>query len=166
MAIRVIDKRGFLLWAAASLACMAAIFFFSSQSAEESGGLSGSIARWIMEPLWRWFAPAGAVLPEALLLALEAVLRKCAHWFVFFVFGFCAANTVRQATGDTWRVFWVSLCWCSAYAALDELHQVFVPGRTCLWQDWLIDTAGAFVGIGLVVLVLLRKKRGRACRHD
>jgi len=161
MAIRVIDKRAFFLWAAASLACMAAIFFFSSQSAEESGGLSGSIARWIMEPLWRWLAPAGAELPEALLLALEAVLRKCAHWFVFFVFGFCAANAIRQAAGNIWRVFWVALCWCSAYAAFDELHQVFVQGRTGMWQDWLIDTAGAFVGIGLVVLCAFRRRTHR-----
>jgi len=139
---------------------MAAIFFFSSQSAEESGGLSGSVVRWIMEPLWRWFAPAGAELPETLLFALEVVLRKCAHLFVFFVFGFCVANTVRQATGDIRRVFWVSLGWCSAYAAFDELHQLFVPGRSGMWLDWLIDTAGALLGIGLVFLILRRKGWG------
>jgi len=140
---------------------MAAIFFFSSQSAEESSGLSGSIVRWIIEPLWRWFTPAGAELPETLLLALEAVFRKCAHWFVFFVFGFCATNTVRQATVQRWRVFWVSLVWCSAYAAFDELHQLFVPGRSGMWLDWLIDTTGALVGIGLVFLILRQKDRRR-----
>jgi len=47
------------------------------------------------------------------------------------------------------------------YAALDELHQVFVPGRTCLLQDWLIDTAGAFVGIGLVVLWAFKRRTFR-----
>jgi VanZ family protein len=51
----------------------------------------------------------------------------------------------------------------ACYAALDEFHQSFVPGRTAAISDVLIDTAG---GIGAQIVVALavllgdiRKKR-------
>lgn len=33
----------------------------------------------------------------------------------------------------------------SAYAASDEFHQSFVPGRSATVRDWAIDTAGALL---------------------
>jgi VanZ family protein len=33
------------------------------------------------------------------------------------------------------------------YAATDELHQMFVPGRTAQWSDLLADAIGICVGI-------------------
>ncbi len=33
----------------------------------------------------------------------------------------------------------------SAYAATDEFHQSFVPGRSATVRDWAIDTAGALL---------------------
>ena len=33
------------------------------------------------------------------------------------------------------------------YACTDEIHQYFVPGRSCEVRDVLIDTLGAFTGI-------------------
>ena len=32
------------------------------------------------------------------------------------------------------------------YAITDEVHQRFVPGRSCQAADWAIDTAGAALG--------------------
>ena len=40
------------------------------------------------------------------------------------------------------RVWWWTLP-VSLYAATDELHQLFVPGRNCDVLDWLADSAGA-----------------------
>lgn len=39
------------------------------------------------------------------------------------------------------------------YAATDEFHQMFVPGRACLATDVLIDSAGAAVGIALLLAI-------------
>ena len=33
----------------------------------------------------------------------------------------------------------------SAYGIIDELHQSFVPGRSCSIFDWMADTSGAFL---------------------
>jgi len=38
----------------------------------------------------------------------------------------------------------------SLYGASDELHQYFVPGRSCDVFDWLADTSGAVVAVGLL----------------
>jgi hypothetical protein len=44
----------------------------------------------------------------------------------------------------------------SAYGASDELHQWFVPGRSCDWRDWVADTLAA----ALVTAALLVRRRG------
>ena len=42
------------------------------------------------------------------------------------------------------------------YAASDEFHQSFVPGRTALCSDVLIDTAGGATAVFLLWLVPVR----------
>ena len=49
----------------------------------------------------------------------------------------------------------------TAYAASDELHQFFVPGRSGEFLDVLLDSAGVAVGVALLWL-LLRKRKGSA----
>ena len=41
------------------------------------------------------------------------------------------------------------------YACLDEFHQSFIPGRTPLFTDILIDTLGVIVG-SLIVLICIK----------
>jgi|CZKP01.1.fsa_nt_gi VanZ family protein len=43
----------------------------------------------------------------------------------------------------------------SSYGALDELHQLFIPGRTCDILDWRADTAGVIIGVILMSLLIL-----------
>ena len=40
------------------------------------------------------------------------------------------------------------------YAALDEIHQLFVPGRNCDILDWTADMIGASIGILLVIFLI------------
>lgn len=52
-----------------------------------------------------------------------------------------------------------ALCCCSAYAATDEIHQIFVAGRAGMWQDWLLDTGGVLLGIGVVLWAIRRRRK-------
>jgi VanZ family protein len=45
------------------------------------------------------------------------------------------------------------------WAAADEVHQSFVPGRDCSLQDLLADGAGLIVGILLFSALLKRRNR-------
>ncbi|MBR4006000.1 MAG: VanZ family protein [Treponema sp.] len=49
----------------------------------------------------------------------------------------------------------------SLYGIVDEIHQSFVPGRSCSFMDWCADTVGALIGSTLfffLVKFLSRKK--------
>ena len=44
----------------------------------------------------------------------------------------------------------------SVYGALDEIHQMFIPGRFAEVLDWLADAAGAILGV-LIISYLIKK---------
>ena len=62
------------------------------------------------------------------------------------------ARARQRASGIEVR-YTVLLAVGSAYAALDEWHQSFVPGRNPDIADWLADAAGVAVGYTIVTLV-------------
>ena len=131
-------------WAAAALLIMILIFWFSSQTAEESGELSGAVTEGTF---------GNFNISESIMETAEVLVRKTAHLFIFAVLGFCAANAVRQMTDNPRYIFLSSLILGSFYGAVDEWHQYFVPGRACMWQDWLIDTLGVLLGIGVSFMI-------------
>ena len=54
----------------------------------------------------------------------------------------------------------MALLICAVYAATDELHQMFVQGRSCEVRDILIDSLGALTGILIACLIsVLRAKK-------
>ena len=52
--------------------------------------------------------------------------------------------------------FLVLLAALGAVAALDELHQLLIPGRSASVADWLSDAAGAGAGLGAWLVVVRR----------
>ena len=98
-------------------------------------------------------------------------LRKAGHFTEFAALGICLLTNVFD---------WITLhpdrqvgvlpasvaAWLGGtlYAATDELHQLFVPGRSASFQDVCIDSAGVLSGILLCVLIraavrAIRRKR-------
>ena len=140
------------IWAAVSLICMTVIFLFSSRNSEQSSEMSSTLAS-------KLFAPALDLIevsnPTPLMGTIEVIVRKSAHFIIFFILGFCITNTVMRIKKikKNLYIFLISVILCSVYAATDELHQYFVPGRACMWQDWVIDTAGVLLGVGLAFLI-------------
>ena len=58
----------------------------------------------------------------------------------------------------------LSLIFSFLYACTDELHQIFVPGRSAQFRDVLIDTLGASFGtlITYLTIKLFTKIKARA----
>ena len=65
----------------------------------------------------------------------------------FLVYGLLATLLCRLGHG--WRAAGWALVAASAYGASDEWHQFFVPDRSCDVFDWLADTTGAALAVGL-----------------
>lgn len=73
----------------------------------------------------------------------DLVLRKIAHTAEYALLGALVYRAVRRPA--------TALLLASAFAVTDEFHQTFVAGRHGSPVDWLIDTAGAAIGVALAL---------------
>lgn len=80
---------------------------------------------------------------------LNIIIRKNAHAFEYIVLAvlICNAFFINKFRGRGAIVY--VLFMCLLYAVTDEFHQLFVPGRTSLVSDVIIDFTGAIIGLGL-----------------
>ena len=107
----------------------------------------------VIIPILHWFLP-GASLPT--LMRLHHYIRKSAHFAEYFIFSLLILRAIRAGRKDA-RLAWalVAIIIVAGYAALDEFHQSFVPGRTAAVGDVLIDTSGGTAAQIVAGLVLL-----------
>jgi VanZ family protein len=74
----------------------------------------------------------------------DLALRKAAHFAEYAILGALLARALYNTmTGWAW-IAWVA---GAVYAASDELHQHFVPGRQGSPVDLAIDAVGVAVGV-------------------
>lgn len=131
-----------------TVAVMAFIFIQSALPGEISGAESNVLVRFF----------AGLTGLDAEVLSL--IIRKAAHFTEFALLGMCLAVNVRDICAmkgiSPSRLFVWSMSWLigTAYAATDEIHQYFVPERACQLMDMCIDSAGVFVGVMIMVVVI------------
>lgn len=86
---------------------------------------------------------------------------KLAHMATFALIG-CAAGIASGTQG--W--FRVACCVVGSFAvgAADEIHQVYLPGRSASWADLAADAAGGLTGAALLHFIQalwLRQFRNR-----
>ncbi|WP_216831392.1 VanZ family protein [Alkalihalobacterium elongatum] len=136
-----------LPWTAVIL-WMALIFYLSHQPATVSNDLSTGITEVIVETVEK-------VAPnmEFDIGAFNHLVRKNAHFIAYFILGILVMNALRYSHLPLLRKVGLALLICILYAISDEVHQIFIPGRSGEVRDVLIDTAGASVGIGLYLAV-------------
>lgn len=125
------------LWWILLVLWMGFIFFFSSQTGQESSSVSGVISDTVI-PVF------GEVLTNS---SVEFIIRKCAHMLEYFVLGVLVVLAFQKQ--KQLNSVWICLLFCMLYACSDEFHQLWVNGRSGQLQDVLIDTIGALVGISL-----------------
>lgn len=121
--------------------CMGVIFYFSAQDGDESQALSDSIKIIFGIPV------------------RVSVLRKIAHFIEFAGLAMLVFNAFRQTYGNCCP--YLSFFVTAAYAATDELHQLFVPGRAGMLTDVFIDSLGAAAAIMILMLIkfIIEKRR-------
>ncbi len=144
----------------AALAIMIFIFSMSAQNSEQSANTSESFIRVIAPILNPQFESLSTAEQEAFVEGLQFYVRKGAHFSVYAVLGLCLAAgflTVRFKK----QYFCFVSAWGigTVYAATDELHQHFVPGRSCELRDLCIDSCGVLLGCLAVVALYLILKR-------
>lgn len=98
--------------------------------------------------------------------ALESLAQRpvdvspLGHFAEYLLFGAVLANALRlhfplRTAGAVASVA------ASLYGVTDEIHQIFVPLRSCDPADWAVDTVAACLGAALVCAALARREASR-----
>ncbi len=158
-------KTKFLSWVPAIL-IMLIIFNFSSKPASISGESSLTIANQIMkvyEKIANVHYEEAARMEK--LLILDHYVRKTAHVteYAILAAAFALPLWLRRRRG--FGLWGLSVLCTAGYAATDEFHQRFIPGRSGELKDVLIDSSGAALGALLFLIVALAITRGKDKRR-
>lgn len=136
---------------------MIIIFLFSAKPADSSNESSKTIANLVLdisESLNIMDEPLQEPEREYVLDYINHVVRKLAHFTEFAILALAVEfhNWIQKRKGA--RLILLSIGITVLYAASDEFHQLFVPGRSGEVKDVLIDSAGAVTGALLFYLAL------------
>lgn len=140
---------------------MGVIFYFSNQEASVSINQSNKVIE-IVDVI----AKNSKSFKDIVLKLYESkgasfVIRKSAHMFSYFVLAilsFIMVYTHKENINSSIKYsFIISIL----YAISDEIHQLFIPGRSGMIQDVFIDGIGVIVGIIFIVVIfkLYRKNK-------
>lgn len=100
----------------------------------------------------------------------NGVIRKIAHFVLFASLGASWYNYIRNnGISKFTPAFTAMLSWMLTiiYACVDEMHQLFVPGRSGEIRDILIDSAAGLTGIVIFATIyyFTRTKEHKAVRR-
>lgn len=133
---------------------MIVIFAFSSQPATDSMSVSHRVGLCI----GRIFVPNfNDFREEKQMMFAEKIdfaVRKTAHGLEYAMLGSLIFLTFVFSKIHRLKSFFASLICSIAYACTDEIHQLFVPGRSGQIRDVGIDSVGALAGIICVSVIL------------
>lgn len=132
----------YLWWLAAIIICVM-IFSFSSETADDSTETSTGFSRLIINLL-----PFTADMPEAekdlLAQELDGVVRTLAHFSIYAALGFFLLGALRRTFDHNTML--IAIAFCVLYAISDEVHQLFVGGRSGQISDVVTDSLGSLAG--------------------
>ena len=77
---------------------------------------------------------------------LTFIIRKLAHFTEYLILGILVYNFIKNYDKKNY----ISIIICMIYAISDEVHQIYVPGRSFQIRDIIIDTLGAIIGILII----------------
>ena len=145
-----------LLW-------MSMIFSFSHQNGVQSAGLSQQVAYWLADTADQVFH-LDNTREELQQQAdqMQFVIRKGAHMTEYAVLSCLLLLHLGcyEKISHRYVIVWIL---CLLFAAADELHQRFIPGRAGQAVDVCIDSVGSMLGIAAaaVGITLWRKHKNK-----
>ncbi|MCR5812258.1 MAG: VanZ family protein [Lachnospiraceae bacterium] len=155
------------------IAIMAFIFFQSALPANLSSRESGRVVDFLVR-LFQGVLPVDRQ-------TMVFIVRKGAHFAEYTILGgflvpavkeWMAADTTpvpekkkrtsadrAQMPGSARSIRFISWLTGTIYAVTDEIHQLFVPGRSCELRDIGIDSCGVLAGVLIAGLIMQSKER-------
>ena len=151
-----------LIWIPAIVMAMV-IFGFSKQDGEESSGLSYKAADMILTVADK----AGMVdyndnNRDSMIEAVQFPIRKAAHMTEYALLSVLVMLALIVDGIKGIRLPVIAAIIAIAFAATDELHQRYVPGRYGCVRDVLIDAAGSIIGLAIAYVLYKNIHKNKA----
>ena len=137
---------------------MIIIFLLSNQKAQDSKQLSNSFITKTIIKIYE--AKHGEITEEKKIEIKENysfIVRKAAHFTIYLVLGLLVSLVLIGKNLNIKQIIIYGVLICMAYAITDEIHQIFVSGRSGEIRDIIVDTCGSTVGI-LLNIIINRKR--------
>ena len=127
---------------------MCVIFAFSAQEQEESSAVSETFS-------YRMVRSADSLFGldwndeklHEIANAIEGYVRKAAHMTEYAILSVLLYIWLGKWQFATKKKMLLAIIAAALYAASDEIHQLFVAGRSGRLTDVLIDSTGAILGV-------------------
>ena len=126
-----------------ALVWLGVLVFLSSQNGESTAATSLPMAEWLQQHIFTTM-DVGTV---------HMMIRRDAHFIVFFVESLLFLTAVYNVWGKLWRSVATATVLCVSLAYIDEAHKVFIPGRHCQWNEAGMNATGALLGIGVFLII-------------
>lgn len=124
--------------------CMITIFNFSSDSKEKSSKKSDKLIVSVTEKFLR--KKLSNKEKEKYISKYVFYVRKSAHFTLYFILGLLIISFLREFIPLDKKTIIITVILVLIYACSDEIHQMFIPGRSGELRDVLIDTLGGLIG--------------------
>ena len=137
---------------------MIIIFLLSNQKAQDSKQLSNSFITKTIINIYEM--KHGKITEEKKIEIKENysfIVRKAAHFTIYLVLGLLVSLVLIGKNLNIKQIIIYGVLICMAYSITDEIHQIFVSGRSGEIRDIIVDTCGSTVGI-LLNIIINRKR--------
>ena len=140
---------------------MLVIFLMSSQPADDSTETSLHVGETIGMVFVQGYREWPKEKQIEFAVSIDHPVRKAAHASEYMILGILLYMSCRKSFGMNPKAsFREAFLTGTVYAATDEFHQLFVPGRAGMITDILIDSMGVLFGCFLITVLcrILKKK--------
>lgn len=134
---------------------MLTVFFFSHQQGTSSSNTSKNVSTIIINILDIKKEMLEDKKTEIVQI-IEPIIRKLAHYTLYMIGGILIINCIDAYIKEDKKNIIYSLFIGILYSISDELHQLFINGRSGKILDVIIDSVGVFTGI--LIYWLVKKK--------
>ena len=165
-------KKRKIIFGVLSLLWCVMIFTYSAMDDTNSEMRSYFVGRVIYRTFHPDFVQLDTVTQNELVMGIDHYVRKGAHMAEFAVLAVLLFGTVLPPLKEIGKreIFMNALLafvLAVFYAATDEFHQLFVPGRAGMLRDVCIDSCGILIGLlGCMAYTVIRKKQCRGIKYE
>ena len=131
---------------------MAVVFKFSNEPADLSDKTSSRVTRIIVEIITPKETPEEENIE--IIEKIDPIVRKIAHFTLYAIGGLLIIIYINIYKIEDKKKLLYGILAGVIYAETDEIHQIFVPGRSAQISDVILDSMGVATGAIFCMIII------------